>query len=124
MRLTRKIGLQQKNLAREHLGYLKPEFVGTRGVWLTAKCYLVQDQNKIGKNKYSSKSVSKQHNDLYFECYEGVLDVFQKTRLDSELEEEDIGKAKNVGFRVYVQDIVTYEQKSLDYLLITISAMC
>ena len=47
-------------------GLFKPEFVGTRGVWLTAKCYLVQDQNKIGKNKYSCKSVSKKHNDLYF----------------------------------------------------------
>ena len=27
----------------------KPEFVGARGVWLIAKCYLVQDQNKITK---------------------------------------------------------------------------
>ena len=34
-------------------GLPKPEFVGTRGVWLTTKYYLVQDQNKIGKNKYN-----------------------------------------------------------------------
>ena len=28
----------------------KPEFVGTRGVWLTAKCYLVQNEAmKINK---------------------------------------------------------------------------
>ena len=25
-------------------GLFKPEFVGTRGVWLTAKCYLVQNE--------------------------------------------------------------------------------
>ena len=24
-------------------GLFKPEFVGTRGMWLTAKCYLVQN---------------------------------------------------------------------------------
>ena len=28
----------------------KPEFVGTRGVWLTAKCYLVQNE-ALNKNK-------------------------------------------------------------------------
>ena len=41
------------------------------------------------------------------------MDVFLKTRRDSELEEEDIGKAKNVGFRVYDQGVVTYEQNKL-----------
>ena len=61
----------------------KPEFVGTRGA---SKCYLVQDQNKIGKNKYSCKGVSKKHNDLYFECYKNVLDFFQKKIIDSDLE--------------------------------------
>ena len=60
----------------------------------TAKCYLVQNQSKIGKNKYSCKGVSKKHNDLYFEQYKKVLDVFQKT---GEGEEEDIDNAKNVG---------------------------
>ena len=30
-------------------GLFKPEFVGTRGVWLTAKCYLVQ--NEANENK-------------------------------------------------------------------------
>ena len=25
-------------------GLFKPEFVGTRGVWVTAKCYLVEDE--------------------------------------------------------------------------------
>ena len=37
----------------------KPEFVATRGVWLTAKWYLVQ--NEANENKYSCKGVSK-HN--------------------------------------------------------------
>ena len=41
------------------------------------------------------------------------MDVFLKTRRDSELEEKDIDKAKNVGFRVYDQGVVTYEQNKL-----------
>ena len=45
-------------------------------------------------------------------CFD-VFDVFQKTRIDSELEGEDIDKAKNVGFRVRDQGIVTYEQNKL-----------
>ena len=89
----------------------KPEFVGTRSVWLTAKCYLVQ--NEVNEDKYSCKGVSKNHNDLHFQRYKDVLDVFLKTRRDSELEGKDIDKAKNVGFRVYDQGIVTYEQNKL-----------
>ena len=46
-------------------GLFKPEFIGTRGVWLTAKRCLVQNEaNK--DDKYSSKGVSKQNNDLHF----------------------------------------------------------
>ena len=41
------------------------------------------------------------------------MDVFLKTGRGSELEEKDIDKAKNVGFRVYDQGIVTYEQNKL-----------
>ena len=88
-------------------GLFKPEFVGTRGMWLTSKSYLVQNQ-KIGKNKISCKGILKKHNGLYYGCYkEDVLDVFQKARIDCELEGEDIDKLKNVGFRVYDQGIVT-----------------
>ena len=47
-------------------GLFKPEFLGTRSARLTAKYYLVQDQYKIGENKYSYKGVLKKHNDLYF----------------------------------------------------------
>ena len=90
-------------------GLFKPEFVGTRGVWLTAKCYLVQNEG-LNKNKYSCKGVSKEHNDLHFQWYKNVLDVFLKKRRDSELEEKDIEKFKNVGFRVSDQGVVTYEQ--------------
>ena len=103
----KKIGLQQTNVAREHSAYLSH----TRGVWLTAKCYLVQ--NETGQNNYSCKGVSKKHNDLHFQRCKDALDVFLKTRRDSELEDEDIDKAKNVGFRVYDQDIITYEQNKL-----------
>ena len=93
----------------------KPEFVGTRGVWLTAKCYLVQNE-ALNENKYSCKGVSQKHNDLHFQGYKNVLDVSLKTKRDSELEEKDIDKTKNVGFRAYDQGMVTYEQTSSDYL--------
>ena len=89
----------------------KPGFVGTRGGWLTAKCYLVEDE-ALNENKYSSKVVSKKNN-LHVQCYKDVLDVFLKTRRASELEEKDIDKAKNVGFRVYDQGAATYEQNKL-----------
>ena len=89
----------------------KPGFVGTRGGWLTAKCYLVEDE-ALNENKYSSKVVSKKNN-LHVQCYKDVLDVFLKTRRASELEEKDIDKAKNVGFRIYDQGAATYEQNKL-----------
>ena len=95
-------------------GLFKPEFVGARGLWLTAKCYLVQNKvNEDEDDKYSCNGVSKKHNDLHFQRYEDVLDVFLKTRRDTELEEEDIEKAKNVDYRVYDQGVVTYEQNKL-----------
>ena len=80
-------------------------------MWLTAKCYLVQ--NEARQNKYSCKSISKKHNDLYFQCYKDALDVFLKTRRVSEIEGEDINRVKNVGFRVYDQGIVRYKQNKL-----------
>ena len=89
----------------------KLEFVGTSGVWLTEKCYLVQ--NETNANKYSSKGVSRRHNDLHFQRYRNVLDVFLRSKRDNELEGKDIDKAKNVGFRVYDQGVVTYEQNKL-----------
>ena len=80
-------------------------------MWLTAKCYLVE--NEANENKYSCKGVSKNHNDLHFQRYKDVLDVFLKARGDSELEGKDIDKAKNVGLRAYDQGTVTYEQNKL-----------
>ena len=59
------------------------------------------------------KSISKKHNDLYFQCYKDALDVFLKTRRVSEIEGEDINRVKNVGFRVYDQGIVRYKQNKL-----------
>ena len=52
-------------------GLFKPEFIGTRVMWLTAKCYVVQ--NEAEKNKYNCKGVSKNHNDLNFERYKDLL---------------------------------------------------
>ena len=93
-------------------GLFKPKFVGTRGVWLTAKCYLAQNE-ALSENEYSCKGVSRKHNDLHLQRYKNVLDVFLKTRRDSELEEKDTDKAKNVGFRVYDQGVVTCKQNKL-----------
>ena len=53
------------------------------------------------------------HIGLYFQRCKNALDVFLKTRRDSELEEKDIDKAKNVGLRVYNQSVVTYKQNKL-----------
>lgn len=47
---------------------------------------------------------------MRFEFFEEVLDFFNKTVLASELEGRDINKANNVGFRVYDQGMVIYEQ--------------
>ena len=49
--------------------------------------------------------------------------MFLKTKRDSELEEKDIDKTKNVGFRAYDQGMVTYEQTSSDYLPVTINVI-
>ena len=92
-------------------GLFKPEFVVTRWAWLTAKCNLFQ--NEANENKYSCKGVSKKHNGLHFQRYKDVLDVFLKIRRDGELEGKDIDKAKNLGFRVYDQGMVTYEQNKV-----------
>ena len=104
--------LATDRFSKRTTGLFKLEFAGTRGVWLTAKWYLVQDE-ALNENKYSCKGVSKNHNDLHFQRYKDALDIFLKARRDSELEEKDIGKAKNLGFRVYDQGVVTYEQKYL-----------
>ena len=81
-------------------------------VWLTAKCYLVQNV-VIEENKYSCKGVSTKHNDLNFQRYKNVLNVFLKTRRDVLLDGKDIDRAKNVGFTVYDQGVVTYKQNKL-----------
>ena len=78
-------------------GLFEPESVGTRGLWLTAKCYLVQDE--AGENKYSCKGVLKKRNDLYFQRYKEVLNVSLKTRIDSELEGKD--ELNKLGLSAY-----------------------
>ena len=50
---------------------------------------------------------------MYFQRCKGVLDVFLKTKRDSELKAEDIDKAKNVGFRAYDQGMVICKQNKL-----------
>ena len=86
--------------------------MSTRGVWLTEKCYLIRNE-ALKKNKYSCKGVSQKYDDLHFQRYKNVFDVFLRTRRDTELGEKDIDKAKNVGFRIYDQGVATYEQNKL-----------
>ena len=59
------------------------------------------------------KDVSEKHNDLHFQRYENVLHVFLRAGRDGEFEGKNIVKAKNIGFRVYDQGIVTYKQNKL-----------
>ena len=80
-------------------GIFKPEFVGVRMVALTAKCYLAQ--SKTGVEKFSCKGVSKKQNDMSFERYKDCLNHI------------GVDKAKNTGFRVHDQGVVTYEQNKL-----------
>ena len=90
-------------------GLFKPEFIGTRGMWLTAKCYFVQ--NEAEKNKYNCKGVSKNHNNLNFERYKDLLDVFLKTRIDRHwIRRWRYWQSQEFRLRVYDQGIVTYEQ--------------
>ena len=110
MRLTRKIGSRQTNLARGHPVNLSLNLLAQEACGLL-QCYLVQKE--ANKNKYSCKGVSKNHNDLHFQRYKDVLDVFLKARRDSEIEGKAIDKAKNVGLKVYDQGIVTYEQNKV-----------
>ena len=51
---------------------------------------------------------------MNFKRCKDFLDVFLNARIDSDLEGEDIDKAKNVGLRVYDQGIVTYEQNKTE----------
>ena len=80
-------------------GIFKPEFVGTRMVALTAKCYLAQDD--AGETKYSCKGVSKKQNEMSFERYKDCLNHV------------GIDKARNTGFRIHDHGVVTYEQAKL-----------
>ena len=88
---------------------MKTEVFGNRGLTLTAKCCLIQNQNKIKKNGYSCKGISKKHNNLNFELYKDVLDFRQKIGTESGLKEKDIDKTKNIGFTVYDQGVVTHK---------------
>ena len=98
----KKIWLVTDKFSERTPGLFKPEFVGTRGVWLTAKCYLVQNEAP-NEDKYGCIGVSKQNNYLHFQRYKDVFDVFLKTRRYTELEEKDIDNGKNVGFRVMIR---------------------
>ena len=47
----KKYWLKTKKFSERTPGLFNPELVGTRGVWLTAKCYLIKNDT-LNKNKY------------------------------------------------------------------------
>ena len=80
-------------------GLLKLECVGERMIALCSKCYFVEEEQH-GKNKLSSKGVSKKQNRLTLGRFKSVL-----------LGEKDL--ATNKGFRVKDGRMMTYEQQKL-----------
>ena len=78
-------------------GLVKPEFIGVKMIALTAKCYFCEGKQGT---KYSCNGISKKQNDMtwkrYMQAFQGYLD-----------------KAKNTGFRIHEQGVVTYEQNKL-----------
>ena len=95
-------------------GIFKPEFIGTRMVVLTAKCYLAQNENELKRcceaevkkkkctcTKFSCKGVSKKQNEMSFDRYKACLNHV------------GVDKASNTGFRVHEHGVVTYQQAKL-----------
>ena len=75
----------------------KPEFIGSKMIALTAKCYYAEGKNGT---KYSCKGISKQQNDLNWKRHMNVLQGY-------------LDKAQNTGFRIHDQGIVTFSQNKL-----------
>ncbi|XP_057294626.1 uncharacterized protein LOC130623154 [Hydractinia symbiolongicarpus] len=75
----------------------KLEFIGFRMIALTAKCYFVEGKKDT---KFSCKGMSKKQNAMTWERYNNALNG-------------SIDTAKNVGFRLRNQGMVTYEQNKL-----------
>ena len=98
MKLTIKICLQQTNLVIERLAYSNLNLIVQELCGLLLSAILLK--TKIAKN-------------LYFEHYRNMVGAFYKTAIASKLEGRDIDKSKNVGFRVYDQDIVTFDKNKL-----------
>ena len=89
--------LATDNYSERTPGLFKPEFIGSKMIALTAKCYFCEGKQGT---KYSCKGISKNQNDMnwkrYMQAFQGSLD-----------------KARNTGFRIHEQGIVTYEQNKL-----------
>ena len=72
-------------------------FIGAKMIALTAKCCFCEGKQGT---KYSCKGISKKQNDITWkrcmQAFQGYLD-----------------KAKNTGFRIHEQGVVTYEQNKL-----------
>ena len=78
-------------------GLFKPEFIGSKMIALTAKCYFAEGKQGT---KYSCKGMSKTQNNLSWKRYMNALQGY-------------LDKAQNTGFRIHEQGVVTYEQNKL-----------
>ena len=78
-------------------GLFKLEFIGSKMIALSAKCYFAEGKQGT---KDSCKGMSKQQNDLNWRRYMNGL-------------QGSLDKAKNTGFRIHDQGVVTYEQNKL-----------
>ena len=78
-------------------GLFKPEFVGSRMIGLTAKCYFVEGKSGT---KFSCKGMSKNQNEMTWQRYMAALNG-------------ELDTGKNTGFRVHEKGMVTYEQNKL-----------
>ena len=97
--------LQRLKYDKRTPGLFKIEYTGDSFVGLCSKTYFCDGE---GGNKFSSKGLNKNHNELSFHSYQRVLDT--KTS----------GGGLNVGFRTDGQCVFTYFQKrkSLSYFYI------
>ena len=78
-------------------GLFKPEFVGSRMIALTAKCYFVEGKSGT---KFSCKGMSKKQNEMTWHRYMAALNG-------------ELDTGKNTGFRVHEKGMVTYQQNKL-----------
>ena len=87
-------------------GLFKKEFLGTRMIALSSKCYYTKDENlkstlaEAPMAKFSCKHISKKQNSMSWERHQEAL-------------HGSLDKAQNTGFRLLGEGIMTYTQEKI-----------